>query len=106
MTSVKRVELIVVEAFYKSSLLLLLLLLLLFLLLLLLLLLVVVVVVVVVVHDCLYRYATSRKFTADWTAIYMIVYTGMLTEGNIGETHDRRGGAHMGLSERIYTILN
>ena len=27
-------------------------------------------------------------------------------KGDVGETSERRGGAHMGFSERIYTILN
>ena len=27
-------------------------------------------------------------------------------KGNVGETSERRGGAHMGFSERIDTILN
>ena len=32
--------------------------------------------------------------------------TGTVSMSNAGETSERRGGAHMGFSERIDTILN
>ena len=45
-------------------------------------------------------------FTTHSTVVGQRTNTGAVLKGNIGETHERRGGAQMGVPERIDTTLN